>query len=385
MDAPGKEIGTNNNIKKEKIVHLSTLKNCPQCPSQKLSPVETLGQVLDTCERCHGLWFEAGELEAAWENAHSHLQPGRALLEKQHTAWGEPLPATNTPLNCPGCDSQMQRHHLSPKFQLELTRCPACQGIWVEESQRCATYHAPKVRAALTNINKPTNWRIFLFQLLTRLPVEFNMKPRIMPWVNWGLIATNILIFVMVIFYDDLYLYAGLVPANISQGEGLATFITYQFLHADFMHLFGNMFFLYLVGDNLEDVLGHAKYFLVYLVSGIAAGILEYIVCPGCVIPVVGASGSIAALFGMYLLWFRRARLTFMIILYQVKVAPWVFFLTWVLFQVIEMAQGADGVAYMAHMGGLAFGLLVGWLGYNWVLRQKPLLAHLNGPLVARK
>ncbi len=363
-------------------MHLSTLKKCPRCSGQILSPVETKGQLLDTCELCHGLWFEAGDLEAAWIHSHGHLQPGRALLEEQHSAWGEPLPHTAPPLSCPNCKSQMQPHHLSPKFQLELNRCPACQGVWVDNDQRCAAYHAPKVRAALTEINKPTNWRLFLFQLITRLPVEFNMKPRIRPWVNWGLIAANILIFLMVMLNPELYLAAALIPANLSQGQGLSALITYQFQHADFMHLFGNMFFLYLVGDNLEDVLGHAKYLLIYLAGGVVAGILQHIVDPGSVIPVVGASGSIAAMFGMYLLWFRRARLTFMIILYQVKVAPWVFFLAWVFFQLVEMAMGTEGVAYMAHLGGLSFGLLVGWLGYNWVLRKNPILIHLNGPIV---
>ena len=366
-------------------MQLCTQKKCPQCPGQNLTPIQAQGQVLDTCELCHGLWFEAGELEAAWKHLHGDLPPGRALLEEQHSAWGEALPDRDSTLHCPDCKSQMQRHHLSQKFQIELTRCPDCRGVWVEESQRCATYYAPKVRAALTEINKPTNWRTFLFQLLTRLPVEFNMKPRIRPWVNWGLITTNILIFILVLVEPGLYLAGGMIPAELSQGKGLVSLVTYQFQHADFLHLFGNIFFLYLVGNNLEDVLGHGRYLLLYLIGGIIAGACQWAVEPGSMIPVVGASGSIAALFGMYLLWFRRARLTFMIILYQVKVAPWVFFLFWTIFQVIDMATVPDGVAYMAHLGGFAFGLCVGGLGYSWVMKKNPILVHLNGPLVGKK
>ncbi len=366
-------------------MHLSTMKKCPQCPGKVLSPVVTQGQILDTCDLCHGLWFEVGQLEGTWQDAHGHLPPGRAILEQIHSAWGDPLTERDNLLNCPDCDIPMKRYHLSPKFQLELNRCSTCQGVWVEDSQRCATFYAPKVRAALTEINKPANWRTFFFQLLTRLPVEFNMKPRKKPWVNWGLIFINILVFILVLLEPNLYLAAGMIPAHLTQGQGLLTLITYQFQHADFMHLFGNMFFLYLVGDNLEDVLGHANYLLIYLISGIVAGICQWMIDPNSVIPVVGASGSIAALFGMYLLWFRRARLTFMIIIYQVKVALWIFFLIWTVYQVIDMVLAVEGVAYMAHLGGLAFGLLVGWLGYNWVLRQNPILAHLNGPLARGK
>ncbi len=360
-------------------MHICTLKDCPRCAGQKLTPVEAQGQVLDTCEKCNGLWFERGELESAWQHAHGALPPGRALLEEEHTAWGEPLPQTGDTAGCPDCGTTLQRHQLSPKFQVEVERCPACQGVWVEDSQRCAIYYAPKVRAALTNISKPTNWPVFLFQLFTRLPVEFNMKPRGRPWVNHGLIILNVFIFLMVIAEESLYLAGGMIPAELMRGQ-IYTLITYQFQHADLMHIFGNMFFLYLVGDNLEDMMGHYNYLLVYLSGGAFAGLSQWMVDPAGVIPVVGASGSVAALFGIYMIWFRRARLTFMIILYQVKVAPWIFFGVWAVYQIIDMSLGVEGVAYMAHLGGLAFGLAVGWLGYNQVLERNPVLGHINGP-----
>lgn len=363
------------------MARLSTLKSCPQCPHQNLIPVEMYGQVLDTCARCHGLWFEARELEAAWMSAHGQLPAGRAILEEKHAAWGEPL-TQPAQLACPDCGTRLQPHHISPQFLIELARCPACEGVWVEEGQRCATYHAPTVSAALSRIVKPINWRVFLFQLITRLPLEFNMKPRSTPWVNWGLIIINLAIYLVTVIEPDIYLLGAVVPAQIIQGQGVLTLITHQFWHGDLHHLFGNMFFLYLVGDNLEDMLGHFRYLGIYVFSGIIAGLCHILADTGSAIPMIGASGSIAAMFGLYLLWFRRARLTFMIIVYQIKVAPWVFFLVWVVNQFIGLAWGEQGIAYMAHLGGFSFGLIAGWLGYNGVLRKNPLLAHLNGPLI---
>ncbi len=363
-------------------MHLSTLKDCPQCHNLKLIPVEVHGQILDVCERCHGAWFEAGELEEAWKYAHGDLPRGRALLEDEHSAWSEPLPEPHDPLTCPDCNDGLQRHHLSPSFKVELARCPTCEGVWVDESQRSAVHYAPKVRAALNEISKPTNLRYFIFQLITRLPVEFNMRTRIIPWVNRALIALNLLVFLLVLIEPNLYIFGAMIPAEITQGQNLYTLITHQFQHANVGHLFGNMVFLYLTGDSIEDMTGHYKYLLIYLAGGIVAGLAHWAVNTGSVVPMIGASGAISGLFGIYLLWFRRAKLTFMIVVFQIKIAPWIFFLIWTIYQIVGIATMVEGVAHMAHLGGLVFGLAVGWFSYKWVLARNPLLKHINGPHV---
>ena len=117
-----------------------------------------------------------------------------------------------------------------------------------------------------------------------------------------------------------------MTPADISEGNKAWTLLTCMFLHSSIMHLLDNMYFLYVVGDNLEDVLGHKRFLIWYLVCGLIASLSSYLVSPTSAIPSVGASGAIAGLFGMYLMWFRHASLTFMIIIYQKKLsAAWFF------------------------------------------------------------
>ncbi len=363
-------------------MHHSTLKDCPQCNSEKLVAVEYNGQVVDFCGKCKGKWFEEGELEGAWETAHSHLPKGRALLEEEYSGWSKPLTGQKDTLSCPDCGKEMQYHYLSDNYQVELARCPDCNGVWVDEDKRCAVHYAPKVRAAIDEIEKPLGVQHFIFQFISRLPAEFNMKPRSTPWVTRILIVINLIVFAIVFLEPQLWAAGGIVPAELSRGENLYTLLTHQFQHGDSWHLLGNMFFLYLAGESIEDLVGHYRFLLIYLLGGFAAAIGQWAMDPNEVIPMIGASGAISGLFGIYLLWFRRAKLTFMLIIYQIKVAPWMFFLAWTAVQVIGIYSKMPGIAYSAHLGGFVFGLVVGAAGYRMVLTDNPVLGHLNGPYV---
>ena len=363
-------------------MHHCTLKNCPCCDNEKLVPVEYNGQVVDFCRKCRGKWFECGELEGAWKEAHSHLPDGRAVLEDDYSGWGEPLTVNKNALSCPDCGKEMSYHYLSDNYQVELARCQSCNGVWIDEDKRCAVHYAPKVRAAIDEIEKPLGIQHFIFQIISRLPAEFNMKPRSTPWVTRILIAINILVFAIVLLEPSLWAAGGIVPAEFSRGENLYTLITHQFQHGDYWHLLGNMFFLYLAGESIEDLVGRYQFLLIYLLGGVAAAIAQWAIDPHSFIPMIGASGAISGLFGIYILWFRRAKLTFMLIIYQIKVAPWIFFLAWTVVQLIGIYSQMPGIAYSAHLGGFVYGLIVGAAGYKTVLSSNPILGHLNGPYV---
>ncbi|MFV0513347.1 MAG: rhomboid family intramembrane serine protease [Jhaorihella sp.] len=193
------------------------------------------------------------------------------------------------------------------------------------------------------------------------------------PYVVYALMAANIVAFLGYagIMGDEralshfFYEWA-IVPARISSGQGYQTLFTSMFLHAGFLHLAGNMLFLWIFGDNLEDEMGHGGFALFYLAAGIGAGLVHVITAPQSLVPTVGASGAIAGVMGGYLLLFPRARvdiLLIIVIFFRVIAVPaWLMLGVWLGFQFIG-SLGADpnggGVAYWAHTGGFIVGLVL--------------------------
>lgn len=194
------------------------------------------------------------------------------------------------------------------------------------------------------------------------------------PYVTYALIAANVLVFLSyaVLFGDERALSAfysnwALVPAAVSDGRNLHTLVTSMFLHAGLMHLGGNMLFLWIFGDNLEEDMGHVGFLLFYLASGLGAAFAQVLAAPYSMVPMVGASGAIAGVMGGYLLLYPKAKvdvLFIFIIFFKIFPIPaWVMLGIWFGLQLINGA-GADaaaggGVAYWAHSGGFVVGFLL--------------------------
>lgn len=161
----------------------------------------------------------------------------------------------------------------------------------------------------------------------------------------------------------------GAIPREISQGIDLQTLVTSMFLHGGWMHLLGNMLYLWIFGDNIEGVIGNLRFVLFYLAGGLAAGLAQVVVDPGSPIPCVGASGAISAVMGAYIVMFPRSRVR-MSLLFMVTffIPAWMFLGYWFFqqlgsgMQVLGMdATDAGGVAWWAHIGGFIFGLVAGY------------------------
>jgi membrane associated rhomboid family serine protease len=193
------------------------------------------------------------------------------------------------------------------------------------------------------------------------------------PWVTYLLMAANIAVFLSYVgrindpqaFNIFMFDYA-LIPGRISIGEGFSGLITSMFLHGGWLHLAGNMLFLWIFGDNIEDEMGHLPYLGFYLACGVLAGLAQVISAPLSPVPMVGASGAIAGVMGGYLLLFPRARvdvlLIFIVFFRIIPIPAWIMLGLWLGMQFIG-GVGADpdvgGVAYWAHAGGFAFGMLL--------------------------
>jgi membrane associated rhomboid family serine protease len=161
------------------------------------------------------------------------------------------------------------------------------------------------------------------------------------------------------------------------------TLLTSMFLHGSLMHLGGNMLYLWIFGNNVEDALGHARFFMFYLACGVAAALSQAIAEPETMIPMVGASGAISGVLGAYVMIYPRARITVIIpmgvILYPTKVSSLFVVGFWFILQLVSAGlaePGTPGVAWLAHVGGFVAGALL-----TPLLSQFPLFGrHYRGP-----
>lgn len=195
------------------------------------------------------------------------------------------------------------------------------------------------------------------------------------PVVTVLLIVVNILVFLYEFSLDDYSLNAfighyGLVPEHFA----VANIFTSMFLHGGWLHVLGNMWFLWIFGDNIEDILGHGKFLLFYLLSGIAAAILQVFFNFDSRVPMVGASGAIAGVMGAYMVKFPRARIvTLAFIIFFIttfEVPAWLMLIYWFFLQfaggfesiTTSRYSQSGGTAFFAHVGGFIAGIILIYL-----------------------
>jgi membrane associated rhomboid family serine protease len=205
------------------------------------------------------------------------------------------------------------------------------------------------------------------------IPLRDVIPSRTTPWVNFSLIALNVVVFVYELTLRDRALRVffdqhGLVPAYFSW----TTAVTAMFLHSGWLHIGGNMLSLWIFGDNVEDRMGHVRYLVFYVLAGLAANLAQTWANPNSPLPLVGASGAIAGVMGAYLVLFPRSRILVLIpiiIFFEIVEIPAVFYLGfWFFVQVLGgvgslAGPGATGgVAFWAHAGGFLTGIASVWV-----------------------
>lgn len=193
------------------------------------------------------------------------------------------------------------------------------------------------------------------------------------PVVTYAIIAANILVYLYQLSLsstpgalDQFTFHWALFPAMVSDGGPYTGLFSHMFMHAGFMHLAGNLLFLWIFGDNMEDQLGHFGFAFFYLACGLVAAVAQILPDPQSTIPMVGASGAIAGVMGGYLLLFPRARVDILIIFivfFRVFSIPaFVMLGLWFAFQIfggLGTPTDDGGVAYWAHAGGFLAGLVL--------------------------
>ena len=218
-----------------------------------------------------------------------------------------------------------------------------------------------------------------------------NSDRRTKPIINYAIIFVNIAVFVLLqgIGSYDAFTYAySLVPREITTGVDLSglqiirdsvgnaaqfrleetpisvyiTFLTSMFMHGSISHIFGNMLFLWVFGDNIENRLGHLRYVIFYVVCGLIAAAGQIVMDTGSIIPMLGASGAISGVLGGYLLLYPRRRVRAILFNFLTDVPAYVALGSWIVYQIILgylTPAGTGGVAYAAHIGGFVAGLVL--------------------------
>ena len=220
------------------------------------------------------------------------------------------------------------------------------------------------------------------------IPIRDAIRSKTFPVVNVILIGLNILAFLWQLsqgpqLKEAFFLY-GIVPARYSDPEISAHFTSFQqwlpfltsmFLHGGFLHILGNMWFLYIFGDNIEDRLGHTRYLIFYLLSGVAAGLVHLATNWNSNIPTIGASGAISGVMGAYLLLHPRARILTLIPIFFffqfVEIPAFIFLGYWLLIQLLSAGftpSNVGGIAFWAHIGGFVAGLIFVKI-FDWIPR----------------
>jgi membrane associated rhomboid family serine protease len=201
-----------------------------------------------------------------------------------------------------------------------------------------------------------------------------NSQRRSLPIVTVALIALNVLVFFVELSGGQTFIQQwAFVPRRFASDPAVQahTIFSAMFMHGGWLHLFGNMLYLWIFGDNVEDAFGPFKFLVFYLLCGVAATFAQYYVSPGSGVPNVGASGAIAGVLGAYLLMFPGARVNVLVYNQIVAMPALVVLGLWIVLQafsgigsIAATSQTADqgGVAYMAHVGGFVAGFALTFL-----------------------
>ncbi len=205
-------------------------------------------------------------------------------------------------------------------------------------------------------------------------PLYDTVRSRKFPFINLTLVLANVLVFLYELRMDpaalkDFIFAWGLIPARLIADPDNAwlTFFSSMFLHGGWFHIINNMWVLLIFGDNVEARLGNIRYLIFYLLSGLAAGLLQTYILPGSTVPMIGASGAVAGVLGAYLILFPRSRIASLVpivfIFTIIEIPAMLFLLFWFVSQLYSglfaiRGGGESGIAWWAHIGGFAFGVI---------------------------
>src|SRR5213594_25723 len=360
---------------------------CPRC-NVPLEEVRTSHGVFWACENCAGRALTVELLRRTFTE------------ESINPLWLHAISGEGKSGRlCPSCRNPMLEVALSDSAQVDVDVCQHCHFVWfdVHEMDTLAPRQFPAASPELpqqvreliamekvkriaeeargTDVDSaPPNEGWKQIAAFLGFPVEFGAPEETRkPWATWLLSTAIICISVLAFLHlRDVVQRFGLIPAQATRLDGL-TFVTSFFLHAGIIHLLGNMYFLLVFGDNVEQCLRPLRYLTLIALAAFIGDLAHIALDPRSQTPCIGASGGIAGVITFYALNFPRSRLEFLmrwgfVWFHWIRLPAWFVFILWILFQLIgalEQKAGISSVSSAAHLGGAAVGVVA------WVLWRK--------------
>ncbi|RMD97240.1 MAG: rhomboid family intramembrane serine protease [Deltaproteobacteria bacterium] len=343
---------------------------CTKC-EQSLVLLSQKGIPFDFCFHCEGTWVSPEGL-ALFLGLEEELRPDRSffLLAERF---------------CPACGKRLYGHPYPALGGALLLSCKACGKIWLEANeiehlQRALPSQGDREDPLEGEKRAPKRFRsrgegveernavshlVWFFQFLTGFPMEVDHPVRQIPLAVISLIVADVVIFLVSWFAPGglaaMIERFGFVPGRSDPRHLLVSVVSSMFLHAGVFHLLGNLYFLYIFGDNLECRLGRLRFLWLYFTCGVAAiGLHAFLSSDPST--VVGASGAISGLLGAYLITFPHVELYQFVFFFRLRISIRLYAAVWFGMQLLHAWLGIPGVAWFAHIGGFLTGAMLGML-----------------------
>jgi len=373
--------------------------DCPVC-NLPLRNIQHEGQSVDICSNCKGMWLAEGELQQV---VHGLLSENKVDYETVQEAYrNKPLiyNRVGMPIRiCPKCKTQMHTFNYSYDSNVFLDKCSSCGGIWADkgEIEQVAKYIKgnPKIdkyadafagsyarfetfESNAKEITKTSNdlmsadgdrgKLLAIFYTIIPFPLGDDFPTKRFAKATFGLIFLNVLIFVLQSIFvhgdqERYFNFVGQIPSLALSIKRAPTYISSMFVHGGLIHLIGNMYYLWIFGDNVEDEMGSFKFIIFYLLCGIFGSIIFCLMHPSLNEPAIGASGAISGVLGAYLLLFPRQYLEVFWLGRKREISAVYYLMSWIIMQLfigsISLATKDVNIAYWAHIGGFITGLIL--------------------------
>ena len=363
--------------------------NCPLCQSA-LERKRYRDIDIDACPACSGIWFDQGELgeflhryvEDHQDLPNSTIQLDLAVTTVEHLR--EPI------RSCPHCNQPLDKVNYAYNSNIIVDNCLACGGVWVDGSEvKQLAVHVkgnPKLDKLATSLAEYVSERehtrdmieaahelgrnvgIWMFLPKIIVPVGDDASRRTVPGITLGIILVNAIVLAWM-YYSPMELPVlfsayGFIPQRVMAGEALFTFISAMFLHAGVFHLIANSFFLWIFGDNVEDVFGHVLFIAFYLACGVCASLAFLLLHMDSAVPALGASGAVSGVMGAYFVLHPHARVRTFVIFTVIKIPAYVYLGLWFVGQLLfaSLYGALEPVGFSAHAGGFAAGITLAML-----------------------